>query len=183
MAHSQVGKFVSLCGLLSVCVILSVAFYYQFIFKELPCPLCLLQRLGFVLIGFGFVMNIRFGVQVRHHGMVIAGAMMTAAVAARQTLLHIVPGNSGYGSTFGGLHFYTWSFIAASVFIMAVSFLMIVGQVFDTAISSTTSYPEKGVMVLFAILIVGNLVSVLLECGTGQCEGSPLHYRYLPFFR
>ncbi|MCD3069678.1 disulfide bond formation protein B, partial [Salmonella enterica subsp. enterica serovar Enteritidis] len=31
-------------GLLGICVALVVAFYYQLVRHELPCPICLLQR-------------------------------------------------------------------------------------------------------------------------------------------
>ncbi len=33
-------------GLLGICVALVVAFYYQLVRHELPCPICLLQRLA-----------------------------------------------------------------------------------------------------------------------------------------
>ncbi|OZA78931.1 MAG: hypothetical protein B7X76_09550, partial [Azorhizobium sp. 39-67-5] len=36
-------------GLLGVCAVLAVAFFDQLVFGDLPCPLCLLQRAGFVL--------------------------------------------------------------------------------------------------------------------------------------
>ena len=34
---------------------------------------------------------------------------MGGAIAARQILLHIMPGDPGFGSAFLGMHFYTWA--------------------------------------------------------------------------
>ena len=35
--------------------VLLVAFYYQLALGELPCPLCALQRVGFIVAGVGLV--------------------------------------------------------------------------------------------------------------------------------
>ena len=40
-------------ALYGICAVLGVAFYYQFGLGELPCPLCALQRVGFVVAGVG----------------------------------------------------------------------------------------------------------------------------------
>lgn len=38
-------------GLSAIATVLLFAFYAQFTDNELPCPLCLLQRAGFVMVG------------------------------------------------------------------------------------------------------------------------------------
>jgi hypothetical protein len=42
---------------------------------------------------------------------VIIAALLGAAISARQILLHILPGDAGFGSAFLGLHFYSWAFL------------------------------------------------------------------------
>ena len=42
--------------------------------------------------------------------------------SGRQVLLHIAPGDPGYGTTLLGLHFYTWSFIA---FVALIAFCVL----------------------------------------------------------
>jgi len=42
----------ALCG---ISVVLAVAFYYQFALGELPCPLCALQRVGFLVAGVAVI--------------------------------------------------------------------------------------------------------------------------------
>ncbi|PWL04715.1 disulfide bond formation protein B, partial [Candidatus Liberibacter asiaticus] len=54
-------KFISnlnILGLLGIFAVLIVAFYYQIILHEIPCPLCLLQRVGIIMIGIGFLFNL-----------------------------------------------------------------------------------------------------------------------------
>ena len=55
-------------ALAAIIGMLSYAFIDQLYFGELPCPLCLMQRMGFVIIGFALVLNIRFGAHSAHYG-------------------------------------------------------------------------------------------------------------------
>src|ERR1700722_5643939 len=48
-------------GLLAVSVVLIFAFADQLFLKDLPCPLCILQRAAFIVAGFGLALNLRFG--------------------------------------------------------------------------------------------------------------------------
>uniref|UniRef100_UPI0020C38DC2 disulfide bond formation protein B n=1 Tax=Salmonella enterica TaxID=28901 RepID=UPI0020C38DC2 len=71
-------------GLLGICVALVVAFYYQLVRQELPCPICLLQRAGLNIAGFGFLFNLCFGLRGIHYGMEIIGSILTGVMASRQ---------------------------------------------------------------------------------------------------
>ena len=48
-------------SLYAVALVLVAAFAAQFILHELPCPLCLLQRILFAALAVGPILNIRFG--------------------------------------------------------------------------------------------------------------------------
>ena len=50
-------------GAMGIAIVPLAAFGMQFVLQELPCPLCVLQRVALVLCGFGFLLNLRFGVQ------------------------------------------------------------------------------------------------------------------------
>ncbi len=52
-------RSLNVLGLLGISGVLLVAFIYQLVLGELPCPLCLLQRGAFVALGLGFLFNIR----------------------------------------------------------------------------------------------------------------------------
>ena len=48
-------------ALLAIAVVLGVAFFDQLVNGELPCPLCLLQRSGFLLLAIGPVLSVARG--------------------------------------------------------------------------------------------------------------------------
>ncbi|GAA4665682.1 disulfide bond formation protein B [Bartonella pachyuromydis] len=167
-------------GLIGLSIVLMVAFYYQLVKFELPCPLCLLQRVGLMLAGCGFLLNIHHKVKNTHYGMVILGCMVTSVVAARQVFLHITPDDLGYGSTFFGLHFYTWAFIISVLCILAVAVVMVLGELAHK-FKEFSPFPMLAKMAsfLFVFLIAANLISTVLECGGGQCADDPVRYELL----
>jgi disulfide bond formation protein DsbB len=169
----------NILGLFGICVILIVAFYYQLGRFELPCPLCLLQRVGIIMIGFGFLFNIYFGVKNTHYSFSLLGCIVTGFVAMRQVSLHILPGDTGYGSTFFGLHFYTWAAVLSIITIIAIAIIMPLKAGNDNAAKNSPHILGKLAMGLFAILIAANLVSTVLECGSGQCDDNPTFYQLL----
>ena len=94
-------------------------FAAQLALGELPCPLCLLQRIQFAMLAIGPILNLRFGPRPSHYALSLLAAVAGAAFAARQVLLHILPGDPGYGSALLGYHYYTWAFIGFAAAIVA----------------------------------------------------------------
>src|SRR4029077_17893244 len=99
-------RLLNLLGLLGVSLVLLAAFYYQLFQNELPCPICLLQRGCFVALGIGFALNLSVGRSRRHDASMLASGLVGAGAPLRQWLLHIAPGDAGYGSPMFGVHFY-----------------------------------------------------------------------------
>ena len=64
-------------GLYAVALVLAVAFGAQLWLGELPCPLCLLQRIQFAMLAIGPILNVRFGPRPCHY----AVSLLTAAPA------------------------------------------------------------------------------------------------------
>ncbi|HET9247445.1 MAG TPA: disulfide bond formation protein B, partial [Xanthobacteraceae bacterium] len=48
-------------GLYAIALVLAVAFAAQLLLDELPCPLCLIQRIQFAMLAVGPILNVRFG--------------------------------------------------------------------------------------------------------------------------
>jgi disulfide bond formation protein DsbB len=48
-------------GLYGIALVLATAFAAQLLLGELPCPLCLMQRIQFAMLAAGPVLNVRFG--------------------------------------------------------------------------------------------------------------------------
>jgi disulfide bond formation protein DsbB len=176
---------VALClnsfGLLAVSAVLLFAFADQLIYGDLPCPLCILQRAGLIAAGFGLALNLRFGLRASHYAVVILGAVIAAAVAVRQILLHIVPGTGAYGNPFLGLHFYTWAFIVSALIVIGSAAMLLFDRQFgDGPHSERLTGLTLVSFSLFALLTFGNAVSTLLECGSGLCPDNPTSYLLLP---
>ena len=174
---TTVSIWLNQLGLLAICGSLLAAFYYQIVFSELPCPLCQLQRVALTLAGIGMMLNIRFGASNIHYAMILASALVGAATSLRQVLLHIAPGDQGYGSALFGLHFYTWGFISFVV-IIAFCALMLCIDRHPAKLSSrnTSGMIASAVIILFLILAAANTISSVMVCQFGACPDNPTQY-------
>src|SRR5262245_35980897 len=85
-------------SLYAVALVLIAAFAAQLLLNELPCPLCLLQRIQFAMLAIGPIMNVRFGPRPSHYALSLFAAAAGFAFSTRQVLLHILPGDPGYGT-------------------------------------------------------------------------------------
>jgi disulfide bond formation protein DsbB len=168
--------------LAGIIAMLFMAFAFQVILNELPCPLCLLQRVGFLGIAFGFLLNLRFGLRPSHYSVVLISAILTSFVALRQISLHVLPGSGTYGNAVFGLHLYTWSFIVAMLVIITTTLQLGVDRQYHKPNTKKiqnmkSRYLTHGLFIVLSLLILTNLVSVLLECGIEQCPDNPVHYQ------
>lgn len=186
MISPEMARQLNALILLGISGILTFALVDQFALGDLPCPLCLLQRVGFVLAGFGFALNILFGPQPSHYGVAILGACVGAGVATRQILLHIVPGSGTYGDALFGLHFYTWALIAFCLIILACALLLL----FEDQFRPTPGMAKRvgwrgatglGIVALFcfSLLTLINAGSTFAECELGLCPDNPESYELL----
>jgi disulfide bond formation protein DsbB len=168
-------------GLLSISAVLLFAFVDQFLLNDLPCPLCILQRAGFVVAGFGLALNLRFGPRASHYGVTIIGALAGATIAGRQILVHILPGSGSYGSALFGLHFYTWAFVVFTLIVLGTAVMLLFDRQFAGGENSVRRLTGL-LLVAFALLTLlalGNGVSTLLECAGGLCADNPSDYLLL----
>ncbi len=159
-------------ALLAIVGMLSYAFVDQLYFGELPCPLCLMQRIGFVIIGFALVLNIRCGAHSSHYGWGIIGGLVGMMVSLRQVLLHILPGDKGFGTTFLELHFYTWAYVGYVGLLLGLAILLMLP---NREVRSRSLF-ANALVIIFIFLVFANLVSTLLECGIGPCADDPVKY-------
>jgi disulfide bond formation protein DsbB len=174
----DLSRLLNALGLIAVDLVLLLALADQLWYHDLPCPLCLLQRAGFIAAGFGLVLNLLFGPRPSHYGVVILGAAAGAAVSIRQILLHIVPGTGSYGNAFLGLHLYTWAFLLFALMIAGSAVLLLYDRQFGRPEpwSQHLDALPLAAFVLFAALVAADLVSALLICGFGACPDNPTHY-------
>lgn len=112
--------------ILGYTLVLGLALLLQFWLGELPCPLCMLQRYGMILSTLGALWIVRQAQAgtltpagyMQGLGLGTLGAFAGAVFGGRQVMLHILPGDAGYGAPVLGLHLYSWAFITFAVVIV-----------------------------------------------------------------
>lgn len=152
--------------------ILLAAYYQQYFKHELPCPLCILQRLGMIGVSIGAIMNLRFGIHTKHYAVSLLSAFVGGSVSVRQILLHICPGSPVFGIPVFGLNLYTWAFVA-----FCCSVLAIIGLLFLYSEKEESKLPlnwlEKLAFFAVILLTLANFITTLNECSLGFCKDVP----------
>lgn len=176
-AQSTLSYWLNLLALLGVCGSLVIAFAYQIVLNEIPCPLCQLQRVALILAGIGMMLNIRFGPSAVHYALIIFSALGGMTASTRQVLLHLAPGDSGYGSALVGLHFYTWGLISfLCMLVFSAIMLCIDRNQMQVARQVTARSLTTLVILVFLALIAANTVSSVMVCQFGSCPDNPTTY-------
>ncbi len=173
---------VNALGLYAIALVLITAFAGQLLLGELPCPLCLLQRIQFALLAVGPILNIRHGPRPSHYALALFAAAAGAAFSMRQILLHVLPGDPGYGSALLGYHFYTWAFTVFAIAIILIAGVLLFDRQFEQQPQSQPfeigAFARTAVW-LTIVLVVLNVLSTLLECGFAVCPDNPVEYELL----
>ena len=167
-----------LAVMLGVAAILTAAMALQYGNGELPCPLCLLERVALFGVCFGILLNFRSGFSGRNTGCSLLFAVFLLVVSVRQTLLDIYPrpGHAYIGSPIFGIHMPVWSIIIAVGLLTAYALkLALLGGEESLRDAGVKAKPHvkrlADVLGLYVIALVAiNLVSVVLQCGLGECH-------------
>jgi disulfide bond formation protein DsbB len=168
-------------GLYAVALVLAAAFTAQLLLHELPCPLCLLQRIQFAVLAIGPILNVRWGPRPSHYALSLLAAVVGAAFSTRQILLHITPGDAGYGTALFGFHYYTLAFFGFVAAIVLLAAMLLFDRQFeeDGAMQPAMGAFARTAVWLVIVLTALNVLSTLLECGFGACAENPVVYELL----
>jgi disulfide bond formation protein DsbB len=169
-------------SLYAVALVLAAAFAAQLLLHELPCPLCLLQRIQFAVLAIGPILNVRWGPRPSHYALSLLAAAVGMAFSTRQILLHIMPGDAGFGTALFGYHYYTLALIGFAAAIVLLATVLLFDRQFEP--DQKTPQVAPGAFAKIAVwLVIGmtalNVVSTLLECGFGACAEDPIVYELL----
>ena len=180
---ARVLNFVGMVGMLFVAL---SAYWYQFSKQELPCTLCLLQRVAMLGVAFGAVMNLKFGPKARHYGICLVSAVFGGLISMRQTALHLNPfwdqstgeptldhaSNPPFGEPVLGLHLYVWGLIVFTIAVLATGIiLMYPGQWRAPATPSPKwliTLTSVGVLIM-AVVASAEALTTFAECGPSAC--------------
>jgi disulfide bond formation protein DsbB len=168
-------------SLYALALVLAAAFGAQLVLHELPCPLCLLQRIQFAVLAIGPILNIRWGPRPSHYALSLLAAAAGAAFSTRQILLHIMPGDAGYGTALLGYHYYSLALIGFAAAIVLLAAMLLFDRQFEA--KAATPHAAGAFATIAVWFVIGltalNVVSTLLECGFGACAEDPVFYQLL----
>jgi len=150
-----------------LCGVLLGAFSYEIAEDQLPCSLCLLQRLGMIGVSLGAMLNLRFGIKARHYAFALASAILGGAVSLRQISLHVCPQFPTFGIPVFGYELYTWAFIVALCSGIGITLLLFLYKEGDAPERLNTF--EWIAIYLMGAVCLANLVTTLVQCGIGPC--------------
>jgi disulfide bond formation protein DsbB len=153
-------------------LILAGGFAVQLLTGELPCPLCVMQRIALMLCALGplhILISARDGALTSRaaaigNGMTIIAALLGAVASGRQVLLHILPGDPGFGAPVLGLHLYTWGLIAFTCQI-AASGVMLIATAWLEKEPALWGGLARWTAIALAAIVIANLLSVIAEAG------------------
>lgn len=156
---------------------LTAAMVMQFALGEIPCPLCLLQRVAMFGCCFGLLHQLRARESERGGGIALFFALLLLVIAARQTLLDIVPrpGHAYIGTAVFGLHMPVWSVVIGLCLLLALAIrLTLFGA---PRLLLPPGRPPLGrtarLLEFYVVLICAlNFGAVFLQCGFDQCHTS-----------
>ncbi|MCP4837697.1 MAG: disulfide bond formation protein B [Phycisphaera sp.] len=178
---------------IGVCGVVVGAFVVQFVGSELPCPLCMLQRMAMLLAAMGPMYIIRrtaiAGAESTTDfstgfGMSILASVLGLAISGRQILLHILPGDPGYGGAVFGFHLYTWAFIVFIVILLVSGLTLAAGSVM--VVGPRIGRPDVWSRItgwVLGAVIAANAVSVFFESGFNWfLPDNPTNYELIKEF-
>ena len=158
--------------------ILTAAMTLQYANGELPCPLCLLERVAMLGVCFGIMLNFRRGFSYQNTGFSLLFAIVLLVISVRQSLLDIYPrpGHEYIGSAIFAIHMPVWSIIIALALLTAYAIkLAILGGDEYLREADVSEFPAiRRIADILSIYVIAlcliNLVSVVLQCGLGECH-------------
>ncbi len=151
---------------------LAGAFFVQFAAGEPPCPLCVMQRIAMMMAAIGPCLVLlaaeQYGVTPRTiglgAGLAILASLLGAAISIRQILLHILPGDRGFGEAVLGYHLYTWAAIAFACNIAAAG-AQLVGLAWYAGKPPEPAPLARTTAAALALMLAANIASVVAEAG------------------
>jgi len=183
----DLARVLNFLGLLAMIGVLLGAYVYQFSYRELPCTLCQLQRVGMLAVAFGAAMNVVLGPDPRHYGVCLISAVFGLGISIRQSLLHINPffdttsgqpslvatTNPPFGQPVMGLHLYVWGIVLFATVIIAVGVVQLFRGQFRAVDGPDRLRRLANVAVgILAVVAVVETITTFMECGFVDCPNN-----------
>ncbi len=186
-AAATLDRLILVLMLAVLAAILTAAMVMQYAFGEIPCPLCLLQRVAMFGCCFGLIAQLRTDNSERGTGIALVFAVLLLVISVRQTLLDLFPrpGHDYVGSAVFGIHLPVWSVIIAVALLLGFAIrLALFGGARGAADAErhvqgyvhghVRGYLPGAIVRTLALYVIAicaiNFLSVIAQCGFDQCH-------------
>ncbi|MFZ4772572.1 MAG: disulfide bond formation protein B [Chlamydiia bacterium] len=169
---TDIKRFLNALVILILCAVISGAYAVEIFRHELPCPLCMLQRIAMIGVATAALLNLRFGIRPVHYSLILFSALFGMAVSLRQIALHVCPQFPTFGAPEFGLSLFTWAFIVFFCVIFGtgiVNFFHTSPQ--DAQEHIHLTWFEKICAYYLVLITFANVVTTFLQCGFSPCKG------------
>jgi|SRR5665213_2456534 len=165
--------------MLTIAAIMTAAMVMQYFGGEVPCPLCLLQRVALFGVCFGIILTFRLGDANLNSGLSLLFSIFLLVISVRQALLDIYPrpGHEYIGSAVFGIHMPVWCVLIALALLIAFAVKLTVLDGASARAIPLSDFPAlaraaRAAGTYVIILCAINLVSVVVQCGFDACHTS-----------
>lgn len=173
-------KILSVIEVIIITVIIIIEFYFQFSVYNMPRPisLILLQRLGLLAMGFGFLLNTHFHIRPSHYALSLLTSVFTLLVSLKIISIHMLD-PIGIGPKIFGMHIYSWIFVVSIIYIIYTAIIMSFSGQYDLHQRTSREVSESSnkiiriiTHIVFVIFVISTIISIGIayyQCGFSYC--------------
>jgi len=169
---------------LTVVPVGTAVFVLGFISGDSPCVMCWEQRIGMALVALIGLFVLRFGPRPKYIGLSVLVGAWGMFMGLRHVGMHAARDiGQGFSIEIFGAHTYTWSLFTFWVCIVAMGVLLMMSREGDRVTSPRVLRPlEKVTMIVFLIVIAGNIVQAFASTGPPPYmgQGDPVRFSFNP---
>ncbi len=183
--HGGIYTLLALAVLvLAVIPVGSAVFVLGFVYGDSPCVMCWEQRIGMALVALIGLFVLRFGPRPKYIGLSVLVGAWGMFMSLRHIGMHAARDiGQGFSAEIFGAHTYTWALFVFWVCVVTMGvLLMMLGEAAGTSTPRTLRPLEKVTMVVFLVVIAGNIVQAFASTGPPPYmgQGDPVRFSFNP---
>jgi disulfide bond formation protein DsbB len=159
-------------------------FILGFVYGDSPCVMCWEQRTGMAIIALIGLFVLRYGPRPKYIGMAVLVGAWGVFMSVRHVGMHAARDvGQGFSIEILGAHTYTWAWVIFWVCVVTMGLLLIALKETGMATGPRHLRPlEKLAMVVFMVVIAGNIVQAFASTGPPPFmgQGDPIRFSFNP---
>ena len=183
-AQNRVYTLLALAVLaLAVIPVGAAVFVLGFVQGDSPCVMCWEQRIGMALVALVGLFVLRFGARPKYIGLSVLVGAWGVVMGLRHVGMHAARDiGQGFSAEILGAHTYTWSLFIFWVCIATMGVLLMLREGERDDSPRALRPLEKLTMVVFLIVIAGNIVQAFASTGPPPFmgQGDPVRFSFNP---